>query len=113
MKMGYHGNHVESGKKGKRTDALIARIARDRPDVLERMQKGDFSSVAAAAREAGIEFTKRKRTVTLSDNLDPRSRNAERALHWRADTENYGETDRRSEIGGGTWRTKKRFLDVL
>jgi hypothetical protein len=33
---------------------LAARIARDRPDVLERMKAGEFRSVRAAAIEAGI-----------------------------------------------------------
>jgi hypothetical protein len=66
----YRGNRFESGRKRNRSDALIDRIARDHPDVFERMQKGEFSSVAAAAREAGIEFAKRNRTVTLSDNVD-------------------------------------------
>jgi hypothetical protein len=33
---------------------LTARIARDRPDVLARMQAGEFRSVRAAAIEAGI-----------------------------------------------------------
>jgi hypothetical protein len=33
---------------------LTARIARDRPDILERMKAGEFRSVRAAAREAGI-----------------------------------------------------------
>ncbi len=33
---------------------LTARIARDRPDILERMKGGEFSSVRQAAKEAGI-----------------------------------------------------------
>jgi hypothetical protein len=33
---------------------LTARIARDRPDILERMKAGEFSSVRQAAKEAGI-----------------------------------------------------------
>src|SRR5262249_35108959 len=35
-------------------DYLTARIARDRPDVLEEMQAGVYPSVRAAAREAGL-----------------------------------------------------------
>ncbi len=35
-------------------DYLTARIARDRPDILERMKAGEFSSVRQAAKEAGI-----------------------------------------------------------
>ena len=37
-----------------RSDYLVARIARDRPDILERMKAGEFASVREAAREAGI-----------------------------------------------------------
>jgi hypothetical protein len=40
--------------RGDRAEYLAARIARDRPDILERMKAGEFSSVRAAAREAGI-----------------------------------------------------------
>jgi hypothetical protein len=46
-------------------DSLTARIARDFPDILERMKEGEFKSVRAAAMEAGI----RKPTATIP--LDP------------------------------------------
>ena len=39
---------------GSSADYLTARIARDRPDILERMKAGEFSSVRQAAKEAGI-----------------------------------------------------------
>lgn len=39
---------------GNGADYLTRRIARDRPDVLERMKAGEFPSVRAAALEAGI-----------------------------------------------------------
>ncbi len=45
-------NPVPLSKGG--NDRLTARIARDRPDVLERMKAGEFRSVRAAAIEAGI-----------------------------------------------------------
>ena len=32
----------------------MSRIARDRPDILERMKAGAFTSVREAAREAGL-----------------------------------------------------------
>ena len=44
----------EKAKAGNRSDYLVARIARDRPDILERMKAGEFASVREAAREAGI-----------------------------------------------------------
>ena len=58
------------------TDKLVARIARDRPDILERMKLGEFNSVAAAAREAGI-LPEPKRTMPLGDDV---SRVADRLL---------------------------------
>lgn len=42
---GYYGNDASY---------LAGRIARDRPDILERMKAGEFKSVRAAAIEAGI-----------------------------------------------------------
>jgi hypothetical protein len=44
----------EKAKAGNWSDYLVARIARDRPDILEQMQTGEFTSVREAAREAGI-----------------------------------------------------------
>jgi len=41
-------------KRGNHAEYLAARIARDRPDILERMKAGEFSSVRQAAKEAGI-----------------------------------------------------------
>lgn len=46
---------------GRGADYLTARIARDRPDILERMKSGEFRSVRQAAMEAGIV----KSTITL------------------------------------------------
>jgi hypothetical protein len=40
---------------------LVARIARDRPDVLERMKQGEFLSVRQAAIAAGIVKVKEER----------------------------------------------------
>jgi hypothetical protein len=40
--------------KGMHSDRLAARIARDRPDILERMKAGEYRSVRAAAKDAGI-----------------------------------------------------------
>ena len=41
-------------KRGETADYLTARIARDRPDILDRMKAGEFRSVRQAAIEAGI-----------------------------------------------------------
>ena len=78
--LGPHGgtnqHNMEEGSahylppKGRGTDYLTARIARDRPDIWERMKHGEFDSVAAAAREAGIPLPQPRRTMSLSDNVD-------------------------------------------
>jgi hypothetical protein len=51
---GYTKKPHEKAKAGNRSDYLVARIARDRPDILERMKAGEFASVREAAREAGM-----------------------------------------------------------
>jgi hypothetical protein len=49
------GAVITSTKRGETSaEYLTARIARDHPDILQRMQAGEFKSVAAAAKEAGI-----------------------------------------------------------
>ena len=64
----YAGQHtVRNGRQS--TDYLSARIARDHPDIWERMKQGEFSSVAEAARAAGIKLYKPKKIV-LSHNVD-------------------------------------------
>lgn len=67
-------------KGGNKSDYLTARIARDRPDVLERMKRGEFSSVAAAAREAGIK--KDPSTLTKLKNLWKKASPEERAAFF-------------------------------
>jgi hypothetical protein len=50
--------------ENRNSEYLVARIKRDRPDIAERMINGDFKSVNAAAREAGINV---RPTVKLGD----------------------------------------------
>jgi hypothetical protein len=45
---------MDPRKKRIRRVYLVNRIARDRPDVLERMKAGEFETVRDAARAAGI-----------------------------------------------------------
>ena len=59
------GQQIDYGST--RTSYLTARIARDRPDVWERMKRGEFASVAEAAREAGIDVPKPKRVTVNGD----------------------------------------------
>lgn len=49
---------------GRSSEYLIARIKRDRPDIADRILKGEFESVNEAAREAGISV---RPTVKLGD----------------------------------------------
>jgi len=53
--------------RGNIAEYLTARLARDRPDILERMKAGEFPSVRAAAREAGIV---RPTATIYTDNVD-------------------------------------------
>jgi hypothetical protein len=79
---GYNRN-LESLDKGNNAAYLTARIARDRPDILEDMKQGKYKSVRAAAIDAGIidpEKTKRHQLPT-----DPTA--AGRYLAYRVDKE--------------------------
>lgn len=62
--------HPQEGAGRDRKRLLLARIARDHPDILERVKQGEFRSAPEAARAAGIQIAKRQRTVTLSDKVD-------------------------------------------
>ena len=48
------GDNVTLKARGNAPDYLTARIARDRPDILEQMKAGEFPSVRQAAIAAGI-----------------------------------------------------------
>ena len=72
--LGKHGGTNKHAKEGlvrqaQKNDAhyLTARIARDHPEILERMQRGEFTSVAAAARAAGIYTDQPKRISVTPD----------------------------------------------
>jgi hypothetical protein len=54
----------ETGK-GNAAEYLTRRIARDHPDLFERMKAGEFRSVRAAAIEAGI--APRTQTIRVDD----------------------------------------------
>ena len=57
-------------KYGNNAAYYTARIARDRPDILERMIRGEFSSVRAAAKEAGIYRNPQPRAKKVTVNGD-------------------------------------------
>jgi hypothetical protein len=46
--------NIPNLKRGTSTEETLRRIANDAPNVLERYEAGEFASVAAAARAAGI-----------------------------------------------------------
>jgi hypothetical protein len=60
------------------TEYWVARIARDRPDVLERMKQGEFESVREAVRAAGWQKkpTVVERTLSLWDQATDEERMA-------------------------------------
>ena len=68
----------EKAKAGNRSAYLVARMARDRPDILERMKAGEFASVREAAREAGIirEVSLVEQVLRLWQKATPEERQA-------------------------------------
>jgi hypothetical protein len=69
----------KSARQGTSAPYLTARIARDRPDILERMKAGEFKSVRAAALElhparARERSTGRKSSDNIRPNASPRTR---------------------------------------
>jgi len=57
-----HTTKKPRGTQGGNSRAyLLRRLARDRPDLLERLKKGEFATVRDAAREAGIVKDGRRR----------------------------------------------------
>jgi hypothetical protein len=63
----YKPDNNKGCKYGTDPEYLTSVIARDRPDILERMKQGEFKSVRAAAIEAGI--TKPKQTWTAPTDI--------------------------------------------
>ena len=53
-KRDYNYNVFPADNNGTDTEYLTARIARDRPDILDRMKAGEYRSVRSAAIDAGI-----------------------------------------------------------
>jgi hypothetical protein len=68
----------EKAQAGNRSGYLVARMARDRPDILERMKAGEFTSVREAAREAGIikDVSLVNQVVRLWEKATPEERQA-------------------------------------
>ena len=77
-------HHDGRGRTGTSSQYLMARIARDNPEVHRRAMNGEFKSVAEAAKEAGIPLTKRTRTVSLSKNVERVATNV--ANHYGVET---------------------------
>jgi hypothetical protein len=77
---GYGVTFIEGkSKRGNRAKYRTARIARDAPEVLERMKAGEFASVAAAERAAGLKGVTDRR-VWLSANPEEAARKLLRRL---------------------------------
>jgi hypothetical protein len=68
----YHGNMNLSNtnnsplKQGNTSEYLAARLARDNPDILERVKAGEFPSMRAAAVAAGIVKARQSFSMTAS-----------------------------------------------
>ena len=54
--------------KGNDSNYRVVRLARDHPEIWERMKNGEFKSVAEAERAAGI-YKPRPKTVSLSTDI--------------------------------------------
>jgi hypothetical protein len=65
----------EKAMAGNRSDYLVAR---DRPDILERMKAGEFARVREAAREAGIikDMSLVNQVIRLWEKATPEERRA-------------------------------------
>ncbi len=57
---------IRSKPSKKRGSDYVSRLKRDYPDISQRMERGEFKSVAEAAREAGI--FNRVKTITVSSD---------------------------------------------
>ena len=58
-------NHSGANNLSNAADYWVARLARDFPEIHERMQRGEFKSVAEAAKAAGI-YPERPRRIAAS-----------------------------------------------
>jgi hypothetical protein len=101
----------EARKQERGAEYLTARIARDAPEVLERMKAGEFTSVRAAAIAAGVVTPKTpmQRIEALADSsshpLDAfssdRPSDSATAARHRAE-------QRSNSSDGALWRVSKR-----
>ena len=72
VKSYYHGNMISHNtndsppKQGNTSEYLAARLARDNPDILERVKAGEFPSMRAAAVAAGIVRARQSFSMTAS-----------------------------------------------
>ena len=57
-------------RRGTNPDYILLRLLHDNPDIFERWERGEFPNAAAAAAEAGLEWVKRSKTLTLSKNIE-------------------------------------------
>ena len=75
---GYTKTPHEKAKAGYRRDYLVARMARDRLDNLERMKVGEFTCVREAARAASIikDVSLVTQVVRLWEKATPEERQA-------------------------------------
>ena len=63
-------DHPIRTKPRNSSEQMMSLIATEHPDILQRIADEEFATMIDAARAAGIERTKPRKTVTLSDNVD-------------------------------------------
>jgi hypothetical protein len=64
-----HNNNSKLSRQGTDPEYLAARLARDHPEILERVKAGEFPSMRAAAVAAGI--VKPRKQFTVGHSTDP------------------------------------------
>ena len=79
----------EKAAGGTSSDALLARIRRDHPDVYQRVLDGEFETAAEAARAAGIGFVKNRPKAAASARTRSTSR---RPWHGRPSAQGINRT---------------------
>jgi hypothetical protein len=74
-----HGTNLTRGSN--KADHLLRRLARDHPIILRRYEKGEFKSVRAAAKAAGL--IKEPNRLEQTQKLIARLTKAERRILWQ------------------------------
>jgi hypothetical protein len=72
----------QGGDGGNSTSYRLRRLAREAPEILEAYERGEFKSVAAAARAAGFEKTEKPLTVLRRIWKNASTKEREQIIAW-------------------------------